>query len=513
MYVPKRKPDEDPTPRLPIPTQVISNGEYLPEPQTAEQRKVEALVAELADARARKLGVKRRDFLRTAAGTATVLYAMNQVYGCGGGGGSGGGGGGGGGAFDVCAEDTMDPARARERFQSDFFVMDVQTHHVDKTGAWYPGAKDTVANLRFTDLEGCAGNDSECKLNLVTREHYIQEMFLESETAIAVMSGIPPGAGGILPNTTMAATRDEVNHLANSQRMLAQMLIEPTLSEARGQVTRTSIYDIERNVQELGSVAIKAYPGGDVWWLDDEQVAYPMYERALNAGIKVIAVHKGFPQLFGPQAAERVQSIDIPKAARDWPDLNFVIYHSGYFPGDTRLADGTLVPGGVEQFASVLEANPDIDNVYAEIGSTFAIAIANGGVAGMEILGRLLKRLGPDRICWGTDSLWWGSPQWQIDAFKTFQISEQLQAEKGYPAIDDDTRRKILGLNSARLYGVDVEAVRCTVANDAVAQARAELQAGAPRPVSQPSGPRTRRDFMRLYALEEAVERIRHGNG
>src|SRR5215469_8943814 len=113
MYVPKRKTDPDEEPRLPIPTQVVSNGEYLPVPQTPQQRQVEALVAELADRRARRLGMKRRDFLRTAAGTATVLYAMNQIYGCS----DGGGGGSGGGAFNVCDADTTDPARARELFQ------------------------------------------------------------------------------------------------------------------------------------------------------------------------------------------------------------------------------------------------------------------------------------------------------------------------------------------------------------------------------------------------------------
>ena len=501
MYVPKRKSEEDEEPRLPIPTQVISNGEYLPLPQTPEQRQVEALVAELADERARRLGVKRRDFLRTAAGTATVLYAMNLVYGCSDKGGSGG-------AFDVCAEDTQDPARARERFQSDYFIMDVQTHHVDTSGIWYQVAKDAVAGLRFTDLEGCAPSDSDCKISLITQQNYIKEMFLESETAIAVMSGVPPGAGGILPNTTMAATRDKVNGLANSQRMLAQMLIEPTLPESASGA-RTTIFDIERNVKELGSAAIKAYPGSDVWWLDDEKVAYPMYERAVQAGIKVIAVHKGFPQLFGPEAAERTQAIDVPKAARDWPQLNFVIYHSAYFPGDTPLPDGTVVPGGIEQFASILEANPDIDNVFAEIGSTFAVAIAGGGVEGMEIMGRLLKRLGPDRIVWGTDSIWWGSPQWQIDAFKTFQISEQLQNEKGYPAIDDETRRKIFGLNSARLYGVDVAAMRCTLAQDAMSTARAELLGSGPPPAVVPHGPRTRREFLRLLAFEEKFDQLR----
>lgn len=502
MWTPKRKSDDDPTPRLPIPTQVISNGEYLPEPQTEQQRRVEALVGRLADDRARRLGLSRRDFLRTAAGTATVMFAMNQVYGCNDGGGDGG-------SFAICEADTTDPARAREVFSADFFVMDVQTHHVDLEGAWYQVAKDAVANLRFTDFKDCAPSDSDCKLSLVTQDNYIREMFIESQTAIGVMSGIPPGVGGILPNTTMAATRDRVNAIANSQRMLAQMLIEPTVSEAVGARTRTSVFDIERNVRELGSAAIKCYPGGDVWWLDDEKVAYPMYEAAVKAGIKVIAVHKGFPQLFGPQAAERVQSIDIPKAARDWPQLNFVIYHSGYFPGETTLQSGTVVPAGIEQFAQVMEANPDLDNVYAEIGSTFAVAIASGGEKGQEILGRLVQVLGADHICWGTDSLWWGSPQWQIDAMKVFQISEKVQNEKGYAPITDEVRAQILGLNSARIYGVDVDAVRCTVADDRFAVARAELQAGAPRPVTRPLGPRNRREFLRLQAFEDAVDRMR----
>ncbi len=521
----KSKPDDDETPRLPIPTQVVSNGEYQPEPQTLQQKQVDALVQELADKRARKLGMKRRDFLRTAAGTATVMFAMNQIYGCA----SDDGGGGTSSTptstpthtptatpsptstpFNVCEEDTLDPERAREVFEAEFFVMDVQTHHVDLEGAWYPAGAGFIGNLlRFQDYAPCGAFDGICKLPLITRENYIRELFLESETAIGVMSGVPPGATGILPNDTMAATRDEVNLLANSQRMLAQMLCEPTLEA--GSPGRTTIYDIERNVEELGSAAIKCYPGSDIWWLDDEDIAYPMYQRALDNGIDVIAVHKGFPLGFGPMSGEYVQSIDIPKAARDWPQLKFVIYHSGFYPDEVRLSDGTVVPHGIEQFASILETNPDITNVYAEIGSTFARTIAAGGLETMEILGRLLKAIGSERIIWGTDSVWWGSPQWQIDAFKAFQISEQLQERKGYPALTDEMRANIFGLNSARLYGVDVEATRCTLAGDALSVARAERLGRGPLPVAQPHGPRTRREFMRLSALERRIDALRAG--
>jgi hypothetical protein len=173
------------------------------------------------------------------------------------------------------------------------------------------------------------------------------------------------------------------------------------------------------------------------------------------------------------------------------------------------LSDGSVVPQGIEQFVSILEANPDLTNVYAEIGSTFARTVAGGGVEAMEILGRLLRAIGPDRIIWGTDSVWWGTPQWQIDAFKAFQISEQLQEQKGYPALTDEMRAKIFGRNSALLYGVDVEARRCTLASDAFAVARAERLARGPLPVARPHGPRTRREFLQLSALECQVDALR----
>src|SRR5437773_1140121 len=47
----------------PIPTQNVSNGEYLPKPQTEKQQQVEARIKELADGAAKKLGVSRRELL------------------------------------------------------------------------------------------------------------------------------------------------------------------------------------------------------------------------------------------------------------------------------------------------------------------------------------------------------------------------------------------------------------------------------------------------------------------
>ena len=91
-------------------------------------------------------------------------------------------------------------------------------------------------------------------------------------------------------------------------------------------------------------------------------------------------------------------------------------------------------------------------NCYAEIGTTWATSIVTFPTVAAHIMGQLLKFLGPDRIVFGSDSVWYGSPQWQIDALWRFQIPEELRKKYGYPELTREAKRKILGLNSARLY-------------------------------------------------------------
>jgi hypothetical protein len=96
----------------------------------------------------------------------------------------------------------------------------------------------------------------------------------------------------------------------------------------------------------------------------------------------------------------------------------------------------------------------DLPNVYAEIGTTWASTIVTFPTVAAHIMGQLMKYMGPDRILFGSDSVWYGAPQWQIEAFWRFQIPEELRQRYGYPALTDADKRKILGLNSARLYGI-----------------------------------------------------------
>jgi hypothetical protein len=98
----------------------------------------------------------------------------------------------------------------------------------------------------------------------------------------------------------------------------------------------------------------------------------------------------------------------------------------------------------------------DLPNTYAELGTTWASSIVTFPTVAAHIMGQLLKFLGPDRIVFGSDSIWYGSPQWQIDAMWRFQIPEEMRERYGYPEFTEADKRKVLGLNSARLYGIRV---------------------------------------------------------
>jgi hypothetical protein len=75
------------------------------------------------------------------------------------------------------------------------------------------------------------------------------------------------------------------------------------------------------------------------------------------------------------------------------------------------------------------------------------------------VLGKLVQYVGEDNVLWGTDSIWYGSPQDQIQAFRAFQISKPLVQQHGYKPLTPFLKAKIFGLNGAKLYGVDPAAV------------------------------------------------------
>ena len=157
---------------------------------------------------------------------------------------------------------------------------------------------------------------------------------------------------------------------------------------------------------------------------------------------------------------------DVGRAAKDWPQLNFIIYHSAlrsFFESPQSYAQAFEERGYIPWVSELAEIPRlhNVDNVYAEIGSTFAsLAITHPRHCAV-LLGTLIKGMGPDKVLWGTDSIWYGSPQWQIEAFRRIEIPEDLQRRFGFPPLgppDSALRNAIFGQNCARLYGVALDA-------------------------------------------------------
>jgi predicted TIM-barrel fold metal-dependent hydrolase len=222
-------------------------------------------------------------------------------------------------------------------------------------------------------------------------------------------------------------------------------------------------------------------------------------EKARSLGIKNICIHKGLP--FGKRSYEHSQCSDIGIVAKRYPDVNFLIYHSGFVTGVTERAyDHGARRDGIDSLIRSLvdnEVKPG-SNVYAELGSTWRFLMRDPEQAA-HALGKLIRYCGEDNVLWGTDSIWYGSPQDQIQAFRTFQIAPGLREQHGYPEITPALRARIFGLNGAKVYNLSAAEVKQYTAHDAIARERIAYQE-RPDPHFRTYGPKTRREFLNLLA-------------
>jgi uncharacterized protein len=147
---------------------------------------------------------------------------------------------------------------------------------------------------------------------------------------------------------------------------------------------------------------------------------------------------------------------------------------------------------------SVLESGlkPN-SNVYAELGSTWRFLSMRDPTSAAHALGKLFKYIGEDNVLWGTDSIWYGSPQDQIQAFRAFQIAEDLREKFGYPTMTPELRAKVFGLNATKPYRLSADELRRHTEGDSVAQTKLAYNE-RPNPSFVTYGPRTRREFLNL---------------
>jgi len=471
--------------RSPIPFHTGSNGEFVPRDPTDLDRRAEARYREIVDENSRRLGISRRKFIDSACGTAAALLVINQVYGCGGGDDPTGDGG-----FAVDANAAIDADAACVALDGDEFLFDVQTHHVNPEGTWRGGTWEFA--LGTFPQAGCGEPDN---MDCFDLNHYIREMFINSDTHVAVLSAVPAqDADQPLNRQETHETMNIINALQGSPRLVTHGLV---LAD-RGQAELDGMQNLK---ETLDVSAWKTYTQFGGWrFTDSDGIAF--IEKALELDTDIICTHKGL-SLFGLDPAF-ASPADIGPSAVAYPAMRFVVYHSGYESGNTEGPYDPSSTEGVDTLIKTIEDNALglNSNVYAELGSTFR-GVMTSPTQAQHLIGKLLKHVGEDRILWGTDSIWYGSPQDQIDAFRALTISTELQGTYGYPALTDAIKAKILGLNAAELYGIDVAATRCAIEEDDITARKQELD--RPAPSFYTYGPQTRREFFAFLRSRDGM--------
>lgn len=455
----------------PVPTQIVSSDEYMPSPQTARQKEYEARIKALGAELAKKHGTTRRKFFKTAGGMAAAFLAMNDTYGP---------------IFSVSRAEAATPEMADERAKAlkGQFIMDMHTHFLrdDTNMMGFVAQRAAVGKAGWNpELVGKVQTIDDLKF-----ANYFKEIYLDSDTKVACISGAPSEilADWFLTNEMKAQARAKINKEAGTKRAFSHAIFTPGYDGWMEQV--------DHAINDLKPDSMKGYTIGDnthknlskhPWRMDDEKLVYPAYEKFLKAGLKNVCVHKGlFPPSIEkefPQFVAYSDVRDVGKAAKDWPQLNFIIYHSAY-----RWAGGGRPEDAWEQFqktgriewTSDLAEIPEkygVNNVYADLGQIFAWTIVAEPRLGAAVMGTLGKGMGYDHVVWGTDAVWTGAPQWQIEGLRRLEIPEDMQKKYGFKPLghapDSPIKNAIFGGTNARLYNF-TPAHHAALENDRFAQ-------------------------------------------
>lgn len=484
-----RKSQRDRAVQSPIAFVPCSNGEHTPAPAAERDRLAHERFAQLVEDKHKRLGCSRREFAASACGTAAALLVINELYGCSerssprtrktdradsGSGRSDAG-------FAVTPEMMEDAALACAALDGDELVLDVQMHPPNPLSPW---------------------TDRPLSMDAET---FIATAFVDSDTSVGVLSGIPDVRDLGLPNLEADRMVQQIVERLGGPRLRFHANVKPD----RGP---SELDYMAQVIEKYDPAAWKVYPHVGAWRLDSEDVGLPFIEQGRKLGVHIIAAHRGIADDAGDYAAPS-SPVDLVQAAKMFPDVSFLTYHSGWQANvdeNHAFDPDNDNPSGVDRLikAVVDQELGWTGNVYAELGSTWR-ALMTSPDAAAHVLGKLLKYVGEERVLWGTDSVFTGSPQEQIAAFRAFEIPVAMQDQYGYPALTPNVKTKVLGLNAAQVYGIEPDETRCAIRGDFVDQlrmARRDDPRAVPVPQEKAYGPRTRREFLAFQRWEAAFK-------
>ena len=462
-------------PKLPLPLQSISNDEFTPLPYDAVTLRAVGKVRAQGPRSSKRVAMSLADYWSSRLGTAAALRAVDDEWG--------------GGFYNVPEEATLDGAAADAALGGDQFIVDVQTHYVAERPANEGWGDILLGNAMSVSADRFKGLDRLMHVQKpigYSFAEFLRCVFLESETSVAILTS-GPGLDGksavrMLRNDEMIGTRELIERLGGTGRLINHSVVHPRAPGAIENMDRWSDWCTPAGWKVYTMYGVEGRRD-ETWSLEDD-AGEPFLDRVMETGVKTISAHKGLSSLIagvdtGWEGASSPK--DVGPAAKAYPDINFIIFHSGYEPRLGDQEEGPYVDGpspkGTDRLVKSLKdagVGPG-DNVYAELGSTWYMVMPHPREAA-HVLGKLLVALGEDNIVWGTDSIWYGPGQPLIDAFRAYEIPEEYCERYGYPPLTAQVKEKILGLNAARIYNIDVEQARAQISRDDLSWVKAAME-------------------------------------
>jgi uncharacterized protein len=272
-------------------------------------------------------------------------------------------------------------------------------------------------------------------------EVLISSLFRESQVDVACFHAIP--MWGIFKDYSPISVGLEVR-----RRYPHRMFIYGPLSPFEG--PEKTIDELERVVSESHVDGIKMYPldliDGKLrsFSLADEKLLYPVLERCVKLGVKVLSIHKAVPLGIAPIDAYRVGDIDY--AAVDFPQLAFEIVHAGLAFLDESALQMARYP-----------------NVYVnmEVTSQYGIKFREKFA---RIMGEFMLSGGADKLIFSTGCTF-THPRPVIEAFYNFKMPQHM-LDGGYPEVTLEAKKNILGLNWAKMHGINLADLRAKIEAD-----------------------------------------------
>ena len=266
----------------------------------------------------------------------------------------------------------------------------------------------------------------------------------------------PAPADAPLPFADQLGTQQFAAQLTHggAPRVLIHNVIAPNFGDLNARLD-----EMEATARTGKVAAFKVYtawgPNGQGFSLEDPAIGLPVIQKAQDLGVKIFVAHKGLPLVNFDPAHNGPD--DIVAVSRQFPDMQFVVFHGAW---DKSHVEGPYDPNATHRHRHVPARArrarcPAQRNVWVDLGTVWREVLRDPTTAA-HTLGKLLKRVGEHRVLWGTDAIWYGSPQAQLQAFRAFTISNEFQDQFGYPALTETVKAQVLGLNAAKLFDLDV---------------------------------------------------------